>query len=251
MCAQALIKIKRYSQYSSAESGASRPEKPYWQEFEIEANNGATVLDAIIMLKDTTDASLSFRHSCKMGICGSCGAIVNGKPVLMCQTFIKDLKQPIKIEAMQNFPIIKDLIVDIDEPMNKIRSVMPYTKRLKEKALEEGEYSQSPAQLKKIKQTSQCIKCMLCCSACPVYGFDKEFVGPMASALTSRYMQDSRDEAKKERLDRVTGKKGVWECSFIGECSRVCPKNVDPAMAIQRLKASGALRIAKKIISKK
>lgn len=232
------INVKRYL-----------PEKsgPFYQTFELRFYNELTILDALNQVKDEQDGSLTLRWSCRMGICGSCGAMVNGKPVLMCQTYIKNLKSPVRIEPLRNFPVIKDLIVDIDDPFEKMRSTMPYVQRMKEKALEDGEYEQTPEELEKLKQTSQCIKCMLCYSACPVYGLDKKFIGPAAGVLAYRYNADSRDEEKEKRLDAVIGEKGVWNCSFVGECSVVCPKRVDPALALQRLKLMGALRTVKKI----
>jgi fumarate reductase iron-sulfur subunit len=227
------------------------PEKsePFYQTYELRFFDEMTVLDALNILKDEQDGSLTFRWSCRMGICGSCSAVVNGKPVLMCQTYLRDLPSPVRIEPLRNFPIIKDLVVEIDDVFEKMRGTMPYMTRMKERALEEGEYKQTPEQLEKLKQTSQCIKCMLCYSACPVYGLDKNFIGPAAGALAYRYMADSRESGrgsgKGERMDRVTGKDGVWKCSFVGECSVVCPKRVDPALALQRLKVMGSLRLVK------
>ena len=228
----------------------SGKETPFYQTYELRFDEELTALDALNILKDEQDGSLTFRWSCRMGICGSCSAIVNGKPVLMCQTYLRDLKQPVRIEPLRNFPVIKDLVVDIDDVFEKMRGTMPYMTRMKEKALEDGEYEQTPAQLEKLKQTSQCIKCMLCYSACPVYGEDKNFVGPAAGALAFHYNADSRDQGKDERMDRVIGEKGVWKCSFVGECSAVCPKRVDPALALQRLKLMGALRLTKKAVTR-
>lgn len=220
-----------------------REAQPFYQTYELRFHKEYTVLDALNILKDEQDGSLTFRYSCRMGICGSCSAVVNGKPVLMCQTYLRDLKWPVRIEPLRNFPIIKDLVVEIGDVFEKMRGTMPYMTRMKERALAEGEHKQTPAQLEKLKQTSQCIKCMLCYSACPVYGLDRNFMGPAAGALAYRYNADSRDETKGERMDRVIGKNGVWKCSFVGECSVVCPKRVDPALALQRLKVMGVLRI--------
>lgn len=223
-------------------------ETPFYKSYELRFHEELTVLDALNIIKDEQDGTLSYRWSCRMGICGSCSAVVNGKPVLMCQTYVRDLKGPIKVEPLRNFPVIKDLVVDIDDAFEKMRSVMPYMTIMNRK-LEEGEVPQTPKQREKIDQTSQCIKCMLCYSACPVYGKDKNFVGPAAGALAYRYNEDSRDTSKSERMDKVTSKKGVWKCSFVGECSVVCPKRVDPGVALQRLKLMGALHIGKKLVT--
>lgn len=225
-----------------------KPE-PFFQTYELRFHEDLTVLDALQQIKDEQDGSLTFRWSCRMGICGSCSAVVNGKPVLMCQTYLKDIPSPARVAPLRNFPIIKDLVVDIDDAFNKMSEVLPYTDHADVKPIEEGEYHQTPKQRKKIGQTSQCIKCMLCYSACPVYGLDKNFIGPAAGALAYRYMADNRDESKAKRMDSVIGEKGVWKCSFVGECSAVCPKRVDPALALQRLKLMGAGRLAQKAMS--
>lgn len=237
-----ILKIQRYDPATGIKK---------LNEYKVSTSNDMTVLDAVNLIKDQHDPSLSHRWSCRMGMCGSCGANVNGKPVLMCTTFCRDLKQPIVITPMKNFPVVKDLVVDTDDAMNKFRQALPYFDRAKAKINPNDEYLQTPQQIEKFKQASQCIKCMLCYSACPVYGMDKKFIGPAAGALAYRYQADSRDTAKEKRLDAVTGPNGVWDCSFVGECSVVCPKNVDPALALQKLKIMGVLHIAKSLFKKR
>lgn len=236
-----LVEIQRFS---------PEKDKPFYQSFEIRFYDELTVLAALNTIKSEQDGSLTYRYSCQMGICGSCGAVVNGKPVLMCQTFVKNISSPIKVEPLKNFPIIKDLVVDIDDPFEKMRMVMPYIPQMEKSEFKDGEYKQTPKQRKAFANTSQCIKCMLCYSACPVYGLNKDFIGPAAGALADRYNTDSRDKSRSERTDKVIGEKGVWKCSFVGECSAACPKRVDPALALQKLKLMGVLRLGKKLISK-
>lgn len=233
------INVKRYMPGKSEQ---------FFQSYELRFQNELTVLDALNDIKDTKDGTLTFRYSCKMGICGSCSAMVNGRPVLMCQTYCKDLTSPIRVEPLRNFPVIKDLVVDITDGFEKMKSVNPYLERIEKRALKEGEYLQTPKEREALDQTSQCIKCMLCYSACPVYGMDKNFIGPAAGALAYRYQADSRDQGKEKRIDKIIGEKGVWNCSFVGECSAVCPKRVDPALALQRLKLMGALRLGKRLV---
>lgn len=236
------IKVKRYTPGKT---------EPFFQSYELRFHDELTVLDALSEIKNTQDGTLSFRWSCRMGICGSCSAVVNGKPVLMCQTYVRDLPEgDVHVAPLRNFPVIKDLVTDISDGFTKMRSVNPYLARIEKKAIEDGEYNQTPAQRKKLDQTSQCIKCMLCYSACPVYGLEKDFVGPGAGALAFRYQVDSRDQGKDERMDKLVGEKGQWNCSFVGECSAVCPKRVDPALALQRLKLMGALHLGKRLIKK-
>jgi fumarate reductase iron-sulfur subunit len=228
------LKISRYNP-TTGESSLETHTVPYSKDL--------TVLDAINEINNKTKSKIAHRESCRMGICGSCSAIINGKHGLMCSTFCKDLKQPIIVEPMRNFPVIKDLVTDTDNAMDKFRESKPFIKKVKaDKSLEQP---QTPAQMKKYEQANQCIKCLLCYSACPVYGNNKNFVGPAAGALAQRYNKDSRDDSKDERIESMIKKNGVFECSFIGECSVACPKNVDPAGAIQKLKVMGVFNSVK------
>lgn len=165
---------------------------------------------------------------------------VNGVPRLTCATFLRDyMPGPVVVEPMANFPVIRDLVVDVDDFMEKLKRVQPWIVRKEgEKPVSEGEYRQSPKQLEHFKQFSACINCLLCYAACPVYGLDPEFIGPAAIALAHRYNMDSRDEGRAARLKTIGSNAGVWKCTFVGECSEVCPKHVDPAAAIQRSKVA-------------
>ena len=219
-----------------------RPEQesePTIQEYEVPFTSDWVLLDALNYIKDNIDGSLSFRWSCRMGICGSCGMMVNGEPKLTCATFVSEYAPgPIRIEPLRYFPIIRDLTIDMTDFMGKLKSVKPWIIRQDEQSISDGEYLQSPEELDRYKQFSMCINCMLCYSACPVYGLDQSFIGPAAIALAQRYNMDSRDQGSRERLDVVSGHEGVWGCTFVGECTKVCPKNVDPAGAIQQYKVT-------------
>jgi fumarate reductase iron-sulfur subunit len=229
-----------------------RPEQevvPALQVFEVPYRKDWVVLDALNFIKDKLDGSLSFRWSCRMGVCGSCGMMVNGIPKLTCAAFLSDhLPGPIRVEPLQFFPIIRDLVVDITDFLKKLKRVKPWLVRATEKPLAEGEHRQTPAQLDLYKQFSMCINCMLCYAACPIYGLEPSFVGPAAIALAQRYNLDSRDLGAQERLDILSGKGGTWECTFVGECTKVCPKNVDPAGAIQQYKVASAVHWFKSLL---
>jgi fumarate reductase iron-sulfur subunit len=222
-----------------------RPEvetAPTFQEYQAPCRKDWVVLDALNYLKDNVDGTLSFRWSCRMGVCGSCGMMVNGEPKLTCATFLTDYAPgPVRVEPMKNFPVIRDLAVDVEDFMAKLTQVNPWLVRKEEKPLSEGEYRQTPEQLDEYKQYSMCINCMLCYAACPVYGLDPHFIGPAAIALAQRYNLDSRDQGRRQRLDVLSHHEGIWGCTFVGECTKVCPKNVDPAGAIQRYKLSASL----------
>ena len=212
------------------------------QEYEVPCPKDWVVLDGLNYIKDRLDGSLTYRWSCRMGICGSCGMTVNGEPKLTCETFLSEYGNgPVKVEPLRNFPVIRDLVVEIGDFMRKLVSVKPWIIRNKEKLLSDGEYLQTPDELDEYKQFGMCINCMLCYSACPIYGLEPGFIGPAAIALAQRYNLDSRDEGSAERLEVLSEHDGIWGCTFVGECTEVCPKHVDPAGAIQRYKLTAAL----------
>ena len=235
------IRVKRYIPEGDGQ--------PFFQDYSVPFRSDMVVLDGLIYIKDHLDGSLTYRWSCRMGVCGSCGATVNGTPRLTCETLLKDLKTPmVTVEPLYNFPVIKDLVVDIDDFMKKLQSVKPWIIRETEKPLKEGEFLQKPEEMDLYKQFGACINCMLCMAACPVYASDREFIGPATGALALRYILDTRDEGRESRLSELTGKGGVWDCTFAGDCTVVCPKNVDPARALQRLKFESINDLVKTIL---
>jgi len=216
------------------------PEKkdaPKFQEYEVPFKQDWVVLDALNHVKDTMDGTLTYRWSCRMGVCGSCGMMVNGVPKLTCAAFLRDYyPDPIRIEPLVNFPVERDLVIHLEDFLKKLRSVIPWIHRTKTQSPDDGEFLQTPVDLAKFKQQSMCINCMLCYAACPVYGHEEDFIGPAALALARRYNLDSRDQASEARKDVAYSEHGIWDCTFVGECSTVCPKHVDPAGAIQQTK---------------
>ena len=231
MTKKVVLHVTRYRPEQEAE--------PTIQEYEVPFTDDWVLLDALNYVKDKIDGSLSYRWSCRMGICGSCGMMVNGEPKLTCATFVSDYTSgPVRIEPLRYFPIIRDLTVEMTDFMEKLKSVKPWIIREDEKPISEGEYLQSPGELDNYKQFSMCINCMLCYAACPVYGLDSAFTGPAAIALAQRYNMDSRDQGSPERLGALSDHEGIWGCTFVGECTKVCPKKVDPAGAIQQYKVT-------------
>jgi len=217
-----------------------------FQEYRVPCPKDWVILDGLNYVKDRLDGTLSYRWSCRMGICGSCGMTVNGEPKLTCATFLCDYAPgPVRVEPLRNFPVIRDLIVDIGDFMRKLVRVKPWIVREVEKPIAEGEYRQTPQQLEDYKQYSMCINCMLCYAACPIYGLDPKFIGPAAIALAQRYNLDSRDQGAAERMSVISEHEGIWGCTFVGECTKVCPKHVDPAGAIQRYKLTAAVESMK------
>jgi fumarate reductase iron-sulfur subunit len=219
-----------------------RPEdgdqEPTTQDYEVPLRKDWAVLDGLNHIKDHIDGTLSYRWSCRMGICGSCGMLVNGEPKLTCEAFLKDYAPgPILVEPLANFPVIRDLVVEIGDFMRKLPQVKPWIVGDEEP---EGEHLQTPQQVEEYQQYSMCINCMLCYSACPIVGLDEHFLGPAAIALAQRYNLDSRDQGVLDRLEVLSTDDGIWGCTFVGECTTACPKGVDPAGAIQRYKLTAA-----------
>jgi len=176
--------------------------------------------------------------------------MVNGEPTLTCKTALTDYGERIVVEPLANFPVVRDLVVDLDGFMDKVKSVKPWIMKAKEEAASEefnskGTYSQSPEQLATFKQFSMCINCMLCYSACPVVANEPDFLGPAAIALGHRYNLDSRDEGNDERNDIFRDEGTVFSCSYANECSAVCPKGVDPAAAVNQAKFGAVIDWAK------
>jgi fumarate reductase iron-sulfur subunit len=222
--------------------------EPTIAEYEVPLRKDWAVLDGLNHVKDQLDGTLSYRWSCRMGICGSCGMTVNGEPRLSCATFLTEFDPgPVRVEPLANFPIVRDLVVDIDDFLRKLPTVKPWIVRHVD-WVEDGEYLQTPDEQSAYKQYSMCINCMLCYSACPVYGVDPDFLGPAAIALAQRYNLDSRDHGGADRLDVLVHPEGVWGCTFVGECTRACPKGVDPAGAIQRYKLTAAMRSVRALL---
>jgi len=215
---------------------------PRYQTYSVPCLNEWVVLDALNYVKDHLDPTLSYRWSCHMAVCGSCGMMVNGEPKLACKAFIHEYKEgQIKVEPLANFPIERDLVTSVEDFITKLASVKPYLIPKEDKPISAGEFKQTPAELKKFKQYTLCINCMLCYAACPQYALVPEFLGPAAISMAHRYNQDSRDGGRDQRQEVVASDEGVWECSFVGACSEVCPKHVDPAGALQQVKVASTI----------
>jgi succinate dehydrogenase iron-sulfur subunit len=235
------LRVTRYR----PEDGESAPTT---QDYEIPLRKDWAVLDGLNHIKDHIDATLSYRWSCRMGICGSCGMLVNGEPKLTCEAFLTDYAPgPVRVEPLANFPLIRDLVVEIGSFMRKLPQVKPWIVE-EDGPPGDGEHRQTPAQVAEYQQYSMCINCMLCYSACPIVGLDEHFLGPAAIALAQRYNLDSRDQGVLDRLEILSTDDGIWGCTFVGECTTACPKNVDPAGAIQRYKLSAATESLKAFV---
>jgi len=216
-----------------------RASPPAWEAFTIAYAAGMTVLDGLRRIKETVSPTLAWRSSCRMGVCGSCGMFINGRPRLACNTQISELEDlPVTVAPLPNFAIIRDLVPDLRPMFDAHVALHPYIIRddVAEMYEPTGEYFQSTEELEHFLQFTYCIKCGCCMAACPTYATDAAYSGPMPLAQAHRYNADSRDGGFRERKAVLAGERGPWKCHYAGECSQVCPKGVDPARAIQLMK---------------
>lgn len=210
----------------------------HYETYEIPPEPGMTVLGALLYAKERIDHSIAIRFSCRMASCGSCGMKINGLPKLACYAQVTEFGNSITVEPLDHYPIVRDLVTDFHDFFSKHQSLRPFLIRQNaaEQGRSESEYSQSQRELDDFLQFSYCIKCGLCNAACPTMATDPLFIGPQALGQAYRYIADSRDEGGAGRLNALDHEHGVWRCHFAGACSFVCPKGVDPALAIQRLR---------------
>ena len=207
--------------------------------YRVPVRPGMTVLEGLHHIKENLDQSLAWRYSCRMGVCGSCGMLLNGRPMLACNTQILDIaSSELTLGPLPNFAIIRDLVPDLMPMFEKHRAIMPYISRADEREINEpaGEFYQTPEDLEAYLQFSFCIKCGCCMAACPTLATDVDYLGPMPLAQAYRYNNDTRDGAREARSDAAGSSHGVFRCHYAGECSRACPKGVDPAKALRHLK---------------
>lgn len=211
------------------------------KEYEVDAPEEATLLDVLDIIKDRVDGSLSYRRSCRMMICGSCGMRMDGGAVLACKTRVYDIAQaghvPV-IAPMGNLPVVKDLVVDMQPFWRKIKSVTPYLQeRLDAPQHGDPENIVSPEQMAEIQKESLCILCGCCVSECNSMESNPDFLGPAALAKAMRFVGDARDGNKIERLEEYSEENGIWDCTRCYFCQERCPKGVDPRDAIAKLGA--------------
>ncbi|KJE48638.1 MULTISPECIES: succinate dehydrogenase iron-sulfur subunit [Acidiplasma] len=211
----------------------------YYDNYNVPADKASTVLEALLYIKENIDQTLSFRYSCRMEICGSCGMEINGRPRMACSTQLASLHSDIiKISPLPHYNVIKDLVVDFDPFFDKYKKVKPYIIRD-----DDGNYSaeipQTPEQFNEFKGYAQCIKCGLCMAACPVVGTDENYLGPAPLTALFRYNIDNRDQGIMYRIDIANSDDGTSRCHFAGECTEACPKDVRPSFAIQKLRVQG------------
>lgn len=207
-------------------------QKPYMQDYELEIPPGRDMmlLDALLLLKEK-DETLTFRRSCREGVCGSDGMNINGKNGLACITNLASLKTPITLRPLPGLPIIRDLVVDMTQFYNQYEKVKPYLQNSHEAP--PAERLQTPEQREKLDGLYECILCACCSSSCPSFWWNPDkFLGPAALLWLCRFLQDNRDDAKEQRLAELNDLFSLFRCRSIMNCASVCPKGLNPTKAI-------------------
>lgn len=219
-----------------------KDKKPYVQEYELtEVESGTMLLTALLRIKDEQDETLSFRRSCGEGVCGSDGMNINGVNGLACITSTDGLKQPIEIKPLPGLPVIRDLIIDMDQFYKQYRAVKPYL--IVNDPMPEVELKQTPEQREQLDGLYECVLCACCSTSCPSFWWNPDkFLGPAALLQAARFIEDSRDQDFEKRLEDLEGPFKLFRCHTIMNCVQVCPKGLNPTKAIGRIKTKMVTR---------
>lgn len=220
------LKIQRFN--------PEKDEKPWWGEYEVEAEATDRVLDILHYVKDSIDGTLAFRRSCGHGICGSDAMRINGRNLLACKVLVRDLGSHISVQPLLALRVIKDLIVDMEPFFEKYRSVLPFL--VNNDPPPPGERLQSPKDREVFDDTTKCILCAACTTSCPSFWANEKYVGPAAIVQAHRFIFDSRDQAVQERLEILNERDGVWRCRTVFNCVEACPREIDVTRAIGEVK---------------
>jgi succinate dehydrogenase / fumarate reductase iron-sulfur subunit len=224
------LKIKRFNPETD--------KKPYWKEYDVEAEPTDRVLDALQTVQWEQDGTLSLRRSCAHGVCGSDAMRINGRNMLACKVLVKDVAQNgnITVEPMLGLPVQKDLIVDMEPFFAHYRAVMPYLVNNDPLPANGRERLQSQADRERFDDTTKCILCAACTTSCPSFWARGEYVGPAAIVQAHRFIFDTRDQAAQERLQVLSEPDGIWRCRTIYNCTEACPRGIEVTKAIAEVK---------------
>lgn len=216
--------------------------KPSVQDFDLDVSKcGPMVLDALIEIKASLDSSLSFRRSCREGICGSCAMNIDGQNTLACTCKITDTQEPMKIYPLPHMSVVKDLVPDLTTFYRQYASIKPFIQRKDPPPADGREYLQSISDRKKLDNLYECILCACCSTSCPSYWWNGDkYLGPAALLASWRWQSDSRDQFPKERRDELQGPFSVYRCHTIMNCAKTCPKGLNPGKAIAEIKKAMA-----------
>jgi succinate dehydrogenase / fumarate reductase iron-sulfur subunit len=211
-------------------------QNPCLDRYEIDLDQCAPmVLDALIKIKNEIDPTLTFRRSCREGICGSCAMNIDGTNTLACLKPIDEIKGDAKVYPLPHMPVIKDLVPDLSQPYAQLRSIEPWLKS--ESPAPDRERLQSPEERAQLDGLWECILCFCCSTSCPSYWWNGDrYLGPAILLQAYRWIADSRDEATGDRLDQLEDPFRLYRCHTIMNCTKTCPKGLNPAKAIAEIK---------------
>ncbi len=197
---------------------------------------GPMVLDALILIKNEIDSTLAFRRSCREGICGSCAMNIDGVNTLACTKACAEIRGDVRIYPLPHLPVIKDLVPDLTKFYAQYASVMPWLEA-RDPVSPDRERLQSKVDQERIDRPAACILCACCSTACPSYWWNSDrYLGPAALLAAYRWIIDSRDEVRGERLDALADPFRLYRCHTIMNCTEACPKDLNPARAIAEIK---------------
>ena len=204
--------------------------------YEVDMDScGPMVLDALIKIKDEIDATLTFRRSCREGVCGSCAMNIDGTNTLACTKFISEVKRDVRIYPLPHAPVIKDLVPDLSQLYSQYAAIEPWLKT--DSSPPDKERLQSPDERKSLDGLYECILCFCCSTSCPSYWWNSDrYLGPASLLQAYRWIADSRDESAGDRLDELEDPFRLYRCHTIMNCTSACPKNLNPARAIGEIK---------------
>ena len=226
------FKIRRFN--------PEKDKKGHYQTFKIEVQPAWTVLDALNEIKWFHDGTLTYRRSCRHGICGSCAMKINGINALACELQVSSIKRKvIEIDPLGGLPVLKDLVVDMELFYKALHDVKPFL--INDTPPPDKERYQSPEDYHKIMEATYCILCSACTTSCPSFWANKSYLGPAALLKAYRYVFDTRDEGNADRMDMINNKQGLWRCHTIFNCQDVCPKHIKITDAISKLKTKVVL----------
>ena len=211
-------------------------ENPRVDTFEVDLDNcGPMVLDALIKIKNEIDSTVTFRRSCREGVCGSCAMNIDGTNTLACTKYISDVGGAVKIYPLPHMPVVKDLVPDLTTAYAQLASIEPWMKN--QSPAPARERLQSPEERRKLDGLYECILCFCCSTSCPSYWWNGDrYLGPAILLQAYRWIIDSRDEDTGERLDQLEDPFRLYRCHTIMNCTKTCPKGLNPAGAIGEIK---------------
>ena len=216
-------------------------ENPRLDKYEVDLKNcGPMVLDALIKIKNEIDTTLTFRRSCREGVCGSCAMNIDGVNTLACLKPIKEIKKDIKIYPLPHMRVVKDLVPDLTDAYKQLESIKPWLQNDEEKQDNNKNFSrniQNPEDRAKLDGSWECVLCFCCTTSCPSYWWNGDnYLGPAVLLQASRWINDTRDTKRKERLEEINDSLKLYRCHSIMNCTRSCPKGLNPAKAIADIK---------------